>query len=157
VEGINHGNKKGRGTPARVLIGPRYGEKGVSRLVLTHALIVSMWSKVKRRLALATALSEKAKGPDVIVLESFPKTEGKTSAAHKFLTKTAPEGRVLLVVDKKEDSLLRATKNINRLSIMDVRELNPWALMKSQHVLITQAALQVLESRFPQGKDELVS
>src|SRR5262249_29422471 len=45
--------------------------------------------EAKRRMALATALIEKAKAQDVAVVESLPATEGKTSAAHKFLTKAA--------------------------------------------------------------------
>ena len=84
-------------------------------------------------------------------MESFPEGEGKTSGADKFLAKAAPAGRVLLVVDKKTDLLRRALANVNRLSIIDAQELNPWALITSQKVLITKLALKVLESRFPQG------
>jgi large subunit ribosomal protein L4 len=107
--------------------------------------------EVKRRVALATALSEKAQAQEIIVIESLPKTEGKTSAAQKFLNKIAPAGRILMIVDKREDSWVRASRNITRLTLKDVRELNPWILMTAQHVVFTKPALQALESRFPQG------
>jgi large subunit ribosomal protein L4 len=106
---------------------------------------------VKRRTALATALKEKAKSKDIAVLESFPENEGKTSATGKFLNKAAPAGSVLLVVDKKSDLLRRAVRNLNRINVVDVRELNAWELMVSRKLLFTQSALQALASRFPQG------
>jgi large subunit ribosomal protein L4 len=108
-------------------------------------------SEVKRRLALATALLEKANNQEVAVIEALPTTEGKTSAAEKFFNKAMPAGRLLLVVDKRDDTLARSVRNISRLTMVDVRELNPLALMRAQQILITKPALQALESRFPQG------
>jgi large subunit ribosomal protein L4 len=105
----------------------------------------------KKRLALATALSEKAKVQEISILESFPQSDGKTGGMSKFFSKAAPDGRVLIVVDKRNELHDRAVRNIKRLTIVDVRELNPWRLIYSQKVLMTQAALQALESRFPQG------
>jgi ribosomal protein L4 len=99
----------------------------------------------------ALALKEKADGQGIALVESFPETEGKTSALGKMIGKAAPSGRVLVVVDKKSDLLMRAVKNLNRVSIVDVRELSPWALMHAQMILVTQTALKELESRFPQG------
>src|SRR5579863_8273046 len=72
----------------------------------------------KRRLALATALNEKAQGQEIAVVESLPSTEGKTRAAEKFLSQAAPQGRILLVVDKRDDGWARATNNISRLTIL---------------------------------------
>jgi large subunit ribosomal protein L4 len=105
----------------------------------------------KRRLALATALAVKAQGQDIAVLESLPEGEGKTGAVGAFFGKAAPSGRVLVVVDKKSDLLLRGLRNLNRVSIQDTGELNPWALMHAQKVLVTKAALQALETRFPKA------
>lgn len=103
----------------------------------------------KRRLALATAFIQRTQ--DLAILESLPEAEGKTSALSKFFGKTAPQGRVLVVVDKKSDVQRRALRNIKRVSLVDVQELNAWTLMLAQKVLVTKAALQALESRFPQG------
>jgi large subunit ribosomal protein L4 len=108
-------------------------------------------NEYKRRVALVTALSLKAQANNLSVLEAFPDSEGKTSVANKFLAKAVPSGRVLLVVDKKNELLCRAIGNVNRLSLMDSRELNPYALLASPKVLITKAAVDALESRFPQG------
>ena len=85
------------------------------------------------------------------MIESLPKTEGKTSVAQKFLNKVTPSGRILMIVDKRDDSWGRAIRNISRLTLKDVRELNPWILMTAQRIVMTKAALQALESRFPQG------
>jgi large subunit ribosomal protein L4 len=106
---------------------------------------------VKRRVAFATAFQQIVKSESLSVIDSFPEGEGKTGPAGKFLAKAAPQGRVLLVVDKKTDLLIRAIRNLPRLTITDAKSLNPWDLMWTQKVLITKPALQVLESRFPQG------
>ncbi|OGR93255.1 MAG: 50S ribosomal protein L4 [Elusimicrobia bacterium RIFCSPLOWO2_01_FULL_59_12] len=105
----------------------------------------------KRRVALATALSIKAQDQTISILESLPEGDGKTSAMNKFFSKAAPAGRVLVIVDKKSDLLRRAVRNLEQVNLADVRELNPWTLMNAQKVLVTQAALQALNTRFPQG------
>ena len=107
--------------------------------------------KEKKRLALQAALAEKAKTSAVGILESFPEADGKTGPAEKFLSKTAAAGRVLLVVDKKNNMLVRAVRNVARLRLMDVRELNAWVLMSAHRLLLTQAALQALTLRFSPG------
>lgn len=101
----------------------------------------------KRHLALQTALAEKAKDSSVIVLESVPETQGKTAAAKKFIDKIAPSGRVLMMVDKREDLLARSIRNMPRVSLQDSRELNSWDLMKANVLVATQASLQALEKR----------
>ena len=107
--------------------------------------------EVKRQSALATALGVKAQNQEVAVLEALPENEGKTSGAGKFFDKTAPSGRVLVVVDKKSDLLKRSLRNLNRIRLIDVRELNPHMLMHTQKVLLTKTALEALEDRFPKG------
>jgi large subunit ribosomal protein L4 len=103
--------------------------------------------EAKRRLALTTALSVKAS--DVAVLESLPEGEGKTGALGKIFGKAVPEGRILVVVDKRSDLLRRSIRNIARVSLADTRELNAWMLMLAPKVLITKAALDALEARLP--------
>jgi large subunit ribosomal protein L4 len=108
-------------------------------------------NEYKRRLALATALTVKAQDQNVVVLESLPEGEGKTGAVSALLGKTVPAGRVLVVVDKKTDLLLRGLRNVKRVNVQDTREVNSWSLMHAQKVLVTKAALQSLETRFPKG------
>jgi large subunit ribosomal protein L4 len=107
--------------------------------------------QIKRQTALATALTLKAQNEEIAVLENMPAGDGKTGAAAKFLYKAAPEGRVLLIVDKKTDVLRQALRNLARITLVDTRELNPSILMRAQRLLFTQPALQALESRFPKG------
>jgi large subunit ribosomal protein L4 len=104
----------------------------------------------KRRHALATALGVKAESKEISVLEALPEGD-KTSAFGKFFDKAAPQGRLLIVVDQKNDGLRRVLRNLPRVELVDVRELNPWILMHSQKILLTQPALKSLESRFPQS------
>jgi large subunit ribosomal protein L4 len=108
-------------------------------------------NEYKRRLALATALNVKAQDKDIVVLESLSDGKGKTSAVHTLLGKAVPIGRVLVIVDKKTDLLLQGMRNLKRVNVQDAREINSFSLMHAQKVLVTKAALEALESRFPKG------
>src|SRR5690242_9904880 len=105
----------------------------------------------KRRCALQTALVLRAQGEGLSILEALPDTKGKTGVLADFFEKAMPQGRLLVVVDKKEDMLKRAMRNLSRVCLIDVRELNPADVLRAQQVLLTQPALQALETRFPQG------
>jgi len=58
--------------------------------------------------------------------------EGKTSAMGKFFSKAIPSGRILMVLEAKSDLVKRRGGNIRRVSVVDVRELNP-GLMHAKH------------------------
>jgi large subunit ribosomal protein L4 len=108
-------------------------------------------NEAKRRLALATAFFFKAQREDLSVLESLKEGKGKTSEMAKIFDKAVPSGRLLVVVDKKADALHRAIRNVSRISVMEVQELNAKALMHAQKIVFTKPALEALESRFPKG------
>jgi large subunit ribosomal protein L4 len=105
----------------------------------------------KKRLAFATALSIKAQREEVGVLEKLGDSQGKTRALGKVFDKAIPEGKILVVVDKKTDILRRAIGNICRITLQDANELNADGLMRARRVLITKDALKALENRFPKG------
>lgn len=108
-------------------------------------------SNAKKWGALQSALIEKAKASHVNVIESLPVSEGKTREAKEFLKKTGLGGRLLLVVDQREPLMARATRNVFGLELKDVRELNAWNIMAAKEVLFTQAALEALSKRTPNG------
>jgi large subunit ribosomal protein L4 len=105
----------------------------------------------KRRFALATALIAKAQDQALAVLEALPEVDGKTSALSQFFDKAVPKNRILVIVDKKSDLLKRAVRNLARVCLIDVNELNPMDLMRANHILFTKSALEALVARFPQG------
>jgi large subunit ribosomal protein L4 len=105
----------------------------------------------KKRLALQTALVEKAKASELGVIEDFSFPEPKTRQAGELFKKTGLSGKLLLVVLKKDPSLSRALGNLARVRLVQAAELNALMVMSSPRVLFTQSALEALVQRFPKG------
>jgi large subunit ribosomal protein L4 len=108
--------------------------------------------RVKREIALQTALAEKARASEIRVLDSLTISEPKTREAEQWLRKIEASGRILLVVDKKEEKVVRAFNNIEGIRLAEAAELNAWHLMAARRVLVTKAALEALERRLPKGE-----
>src|SRR5690606_12436581 len=100
-----------------VVFGPT-GEENYSKKVNVKA----------KRLALCQALSLAASENRIIVIEAFESKEGKTAEAAKLFNKIDAKGRILLVVDTKDETTERAIRNIpivksvtaNYLTVFDV-------------------------------------
>jgi large subunit ribosomal protein L4 len=107
---------------------------------------------VKKESAMLTALSEKAKANEIVVLESLKAEEGKTSSAVQIVYGAGHSPRTLLVVAERQPDVLSATRNINWLETATARELNAWMLMRARKVIFLRTALEALEKRFPKGQ-----
>ena len=105
--------------------------------------------QTKRLLALQTALTDRAKASAIGVVENVELGDAKTKEAARFLKNTGVIGKTILVVDQKDQKLMRAFGNIHQINIVDTVEINAWQLMASKTVLFTQAALAALEKRWP--------
>jgi large subunit ribosomal protein L4 len=100
-------------------------------------------------LALQTALAEKAKTSAIGVLEAITIEEPKTRAAQSMLDKAGLADRTLVIVDRKDEKLGRAFGNLKAVQVVDVAEVNAWQLMASRKILLTKAAVEALEKRWP--------
>ncbi len=107
--------------------------------------------QTRRLIALQTALVEKVKASALGILESLKVEQPKSKEAQAILTKTGLSGRMLLVVDKKDDKVCRAFANLANVTLADAHEVNAWQLMAARHVLVTKPALEALEKRWPKG------
>lgn len=109
-------------------------------------------NEAKRLLALQTALFEKAKASAISVIDSIKLADAKTSNAAALFSKAAAESNCcLLVVDKRDANLLKATRNLPWIDVVDVQELNALRLLQSKRVIFAKPALDVLANRFPKG------
>lgn len=107
--------------------------------------------RTKRWVALLTALMEKAKASELVVIEALNVQEPKTREAEQILKRAGASGRMLVVVDRKDETVSRAFGNIADVSLTGSAELNAWQVMVSKRVFLTQAALGALEKRRPVG------
>ncbi|HLD82753.1 MAG TPA: 50S ribosomal protein L4 [Candidatus Omnitrophota bacterium] len=114
----------------------------------------SLPQKIKA-LALKSSLNIKAKEKNLVVLDSFQIKTHKTKEALGLLgnLKAVPGthkrlNAVLLLVDKLDNNLKLATRNINFLKVNLSRDTHAYEVLKFKKLIITKAGLTDLIKRF---------
>ena len=102
-------------------------------------------SKVAKRAALLSALSQKLAQKEITVLDKFEVESGKTKDAQKFLDAFKFAGSVLVVSSNNSDKELKATNNIPNLSTVNVELLNTYDVVSNKNVVLTESAVKYLE------------
>ncbi len=98
--------------------------------------------KKMKRLALASALSDRARCGDVVVVDRWDFPEPRTRAAHAALVAIGVADRkVLLVLGDEDDNSQRSFRNLGAVHCLHVRELNTYDVLNSDVVVFTLATL----------------
>ena len=97
-----------------------------------------------KRLAIRQALSVSADSGKVVVVEDIVSKEGKTSELAKFLGKIEATRRTLLVVDAKTPELIRASKNLQGVTLVSAKYVNVYDVLNADKVVLTNAALSTV-------------
>jgi large subunit ribosomal protein L4 len=109
-------------------------------------------STASRRQALRQALSLAAKEERVKVIEDFEPKDGQTKQAAALLKKINLDGTVLIVVDKKNDSVKRSTANLSDVKAVEQAYLNTFDVINADHLLISRQALEAIGQRLGDSK-----
>ena len=90
--------------------------------------------------ALRSALSAKVRDGELKVVQTFSFADHKTKNAMNTLAKLEA-GRTVLVVDNSGDvNLARGVRNLDGVSLLPTREVNPFHLLGHQSVFLSEAA-----------------
>ena len=97
-----------------------------------------------RRLALRSALSEKAQNNSLTVVENLSFDEAKTKQAVAMLKAFNFDRKTLLVADASEDydNAFTAFRNIPNALVIDVNGLNTYDVMNADRLIFTQKAAE---------------
>lgn len=101
-------------------------------------------NKKMYRSAMRSILSELIRQDRLRVVEDLTIAQPKTKLLLEKLKGLALE-RTLIVVDKLEDNLYLASRNLPQVGVKEASNVNPVQLLKYDHVLITVAAIRKLE------------
>jgi large subunit ribosomal protein L4 len=102
--------------------------------------------RTARREALLSALSLKHRDGKVIVVDKFELEEAKTKLMVKALAELKVESAVF-VIGASNEKIERAARNLPKLKVLRVEGLNVYDLLRYDHLILTQEALQRLEER----------
>ena len=101
--------------------------------------------KVKQ-LARRSALSQRAKENQIIVLDAINFDAPKTKAMIEVLAKLNLTGRkVLVVLPESNEVVLKSARNIERTNVTTVNELNTYAIMNSNTLIMLPASVKAIE------------
>ena len=110
------------------------------------------------RLALLSALSDRAAEQKIIVVDDWAIDAPKTKEATKLLgaiglrTKGEREPRVLVVLDHTEEAVWKSMRNLGeRVKIVLPRELNTYDIVVNDWLVFSQASLDTVVARLGGG------
>ena len=101
--------------------------------------------KVKQ-LARRSALSQRAKDNQIIVLDAINFDAPKTKAMVEVLAKLNLTGRkVLVVLPENNEVVLKSARNIERTNVTTVNELNTYAIMNANTLIMLPESVKAIE------------
>ena len=104
------------------------------------------------RLALCSALSDRAADGKVVVLDEWTFETPKTKDAVAALESLELNGKVLLVLGEDDDAAWRSFRNLGDVHCLYARELNAYDVLVADYVVFTRETLPGSEpSEEPSG------
>ncbi len=99
-------------------------------------------STQSKRQAIRQALS--VSQDKIKVIETFECKDGKTAPTVKFLDKIGADRSVLLVVSIKDSLVERATRNVQKLIVVQANYLNVYDILNADSIVISKKALEMI-------------
>ena len=102
-------------------------------------------NKKERVLALKSALTEKAKAKELIVLDKIELATLKTKDVKALLNTLELEGKVLFVTTGDSENLYMATRNLGYAYVILANEINCYDLVNADYVVCDEEAVKYIE------------
>lgn len=103
--------------------------------------------KKTKRLAFRCSLRKKLKENSLFVLDKVKLNEPKTREMAKFLSQFPVEGKTLLILEKWNEKIRRATSNLKHLQVRLAPLVSAYDILSHESVLVTRGALKRIEDR----------
>ena len=105
-------------------------------------------NKKLRDIAFASAVSEKIRQGEVVVIDEINFADAKTKAAAEFLKTFGLNKRTIIVTNGKNENVVKATGNIQKVSCVDASLLNVAEVVENTFVVFTKDAIKKLEEAY---------
>jgi large subunit ribosomal protein L4 len=113
-----------------------------------HDYTVKIPAKVKR-LARKSALAYKAKESGIVVVEDFSFDAPKTKDMETVLKALQLTGKkILFLVPKYDPNLLKSSRNIPRLNILEAAKASTYEIVDSAVLVLQKSSVDIVEKTF---------
>lgn len=94
--------------------------------------------KKMKRLALRSALSDRASSNSIFVVESWDFEAPNTKAAKMALESIGAEGKVLIIVDNQDMNTQKSFRNLPYVNVLPANQLNVFDILASDSIVFTK-------------------
>lgn len=105
-------------------------------------------NKKMRDVAFSSALSQKIRQNEVFILDEVKFADNKTKSASEFLKTFGLNKRTMILTNGKDEGVMRATGNIQKVSCEDVMLLNVAQVVENTYLVFTKDAIKKLEEAY---------
>lgn len=127
---------------------PLWRKGGITFGPRTREYSFNMTRKM-RKLAMISALSTKVNELDFIVVDKFEYEAPKTKNAVSLIRKIAESvPSALVVLDKVENNTILSFRNIPKVNVRQVENLNVYEILKHRKLIATRDAVKKIEEVF---------
>ena len=102
-------------------------------------------NKKVRRLAIRSALSDKAAETSVIVVDGLKMDEIKTKTFKAFLDKVGASSKAVVVTNEVDRNVVLSARNIPGVVTTPAKILNAYDILNADKLVVDKAALQTIE------------
>ena len=141
-KGTGNARHASRKAPIFVGGGVAHGPKGESKYK-TRRL-----NKSEKKLSIASILTEKIKGSNLIIFDDFEKKILKTKEMNQILIKFQAKNSIFIVDKKSRENIYKSARNIPNVKITDTNHFSAFDLAKYKKIIFTETSIKELEKRF---------
>tara|TARA_B100000427_G_scaffold296833_1_gene276811 strand:+ start:508 stop:1131 length:624 start_codon:yes stop_codon:yes gene_type:complete len=141
-KGTGNARHASRKAPIFVGGGVAHGPKGESKYK-TRRL-----NKSEKKLSIASILTEKNKGSNLIIFDDFEKKILKTKEMNQILIKFEAKNSIFIVDKKSKENIYKSARNIPNIKITDTNHFSAFDLAKYKKIIFTETSIKELEKRF---------
>lgn len=105
-------------------------------------------NKQVKKIAFASAMSEKLRQNEIVFIDEFKLAEPKTKEVVKFLNAFGFNKSVVIVTDEKNADALRAAGNLQNVQIQIAELLSTYDVVANSKVVLTKDAVKSLEEAY---------
>ena len=110
-------------------------------------------NKTAKRSAFVSAISEKTRQKDVLVVDGFNFKDNKTKQMASVLEAFKLDKSVLIVLDKADKNVMLATRNIPNAQVVNYDLLNTYEVVSNNKLMFTKEAIKKLEEAYTDGNN----
>lgn len=98
-----------------------------------------------KRTATRQALSLASESGKISVIEKFD-AKGKVKPTTQLLAKLGANRTILMVVDNKDDAVVRSTRNIENLKVVQATYISVYDVLNADSIVITKPSLEIISN-----------